>query len=1029
MKNLKHLLTVICLLALPMAVFSQSRIKVGGQVLDDRGEPLPGAIVVAYSGTVLGETVNADANGHFTLACSPKDRLEIHYLGFQSANIEVDGRTELIVRLEPDASRELDEVVVIGFGEVKKSDLTGSVAVVQMGDIREAPVPSVDQALQGRVAGADIMSTSGEPGAGTSIRIRGTRSISASNEPLIVVDGIMDAISDINDINPADIESISILKDASSTAIYGARGANGVILITTKGSTDADAPSKVNITLKTDAGVSMLPRNLDLFDASQMAAYLNDYRVWWTSGNDADYNTPVSRLLYPDPVSRGAGTDWINEITRVAPYQNYLLSMSGGKGKNKFYASLNYNDNEGIIKKSGEKKTVASLNVSNQIFSWLKLSAKVRYTLRHKDELLGTIGGKGIYQSAIYLTPLIDPHDSYNALYGSGTRVNNPVVSIENNTYYSLKNSLNTTATADVTITPALKFKSTFSYYLYDRNAFRYAPSTLPAKQDGEGGDATRSYYQSKSMTSDNTLTYNKDFSKKHHFDAMAGFTGYTWNSDNFYLKGSGYAVDAIMWNDMAAVKDKNTYNAATNSEYRNTMSAFGRVNYSFAKKYYLTFTARADGASNFAENHKWGFFPSAAFRWSISKEKFLKQAKNIDDLSLKLSAGRSGNDAIKPFTSLAMLDTYGTSSYLFGGQQPAAYRPVRIDSKDLTWEKTDLYNAALTGSFFNSRLTVNAEAYYARTSDLLLEVQTTQSTGYSKRYANIGVTSNKGLELTVESRNIVRKNFSWSTAFTASHNSQMVEDIGSENYISTYNAPGSGYMMYGYVKGYPVNALWGFEYAGVWKSTDEVQRAQATHSVAAKDGVQTLGATIYVDKNHSGAVDREDLVYLGDADPYIYGGLQNNFRWGNFNLGVFLAYSLGGRIYNYSELYAGCRRTNQYSYMVNAWHPVRNPDGYLPRAGINDSANLPSNLQVHDASFLRLKNLTLGYTMRPKNLPLKDVTFSVSGENLWILTKYNGYDPDVADVDEDTGNITRHMDLSAYPKARTVVFSVQVRY
>lgn len=1022
-RNIFAKTTLSALMAFVLCLQTAAQSAVKGRVLDENAQPLPAAIVVAYGADgKVGQTVTANDNGQFSISCAPNDRLEVHFLGYRSAVVQVSGRTDIEVLMQPDASRQLDEVVVIGFGEAKKSDITGSVASVKMGDIRDVPTSSVDQALQGRIAGVDIMSTSGEPGAGTSIRIRGTRSISASNEPLIVVDGIMDAISDVNDINPADIESISVLKDASATAIYGARGANGVILITTKGSSDTAAPEKMNITLKADAGISMLPRTLDLMDASSFALYLNDYR------SSLNTSLPVSSLSYNDPIAKGKGTDWIDEITRVAPYQNYLISLTGG-GKNKFYLSLNYNDNEGIIKKSGEKKYVGTLNVTREIMPWFKLGAKVRYTYRHKDELLGSIGGTGIYHSAIYLTPLIDPHDSFNALYGNGVRVNNPVTSIENSTYYSLINSLNATLTADVTITKDLKFKSTFSYYLYDRNAYRYVPSTMPAKQDGEGGDATRSYNQTKSMTSDNTLTYTKNWDKTHHFDAMAGFTGYTYRNSTFYLKGtSAYLIDDIKWNDMGAVTDKDAYTANTASVYRNTMSGFGRLNYNYKKKYYVTFTARADGASNFAANHKWGFFPSAAFRWSISKENFMKRAKNVDDLSLKLSAGRSGNDAISPFQSLAVLNTY-TSTYLFGGTQPVAYYPSRIESRNLTWEKTDLYNMALTGSFFNSRLNFTAEAYLAYTSDLLLKVQTTRSTGYSSRFANVGATSNKGVELTVESRNIVRRNFSWSSELTLSHNRQMVEDIGTEDYIATYTAPTSGYMMYGYVKGYPANALWGFQYAGVWHNEEEVERAKVTHAVVAKDGSSSLGATTYIDVNHNGVVDRGDLCYLGNADPWLYGGLQNNFRLGRFNLGVFLAYSLGGKIYNYSELYAGCRRTNQYNYMINAWHPVRNPDSNYPRAGINDGANLPSTFQVHDASFLRLKNVTLGYTFKFKSLPLKDATFSISGENLCIWTKYNGFDPDVADVDADTGTITRHMDLSAYPKARRVVFSVQLRY
>lgn len=1029
MKTISKILVAAALILGPsIGSFAQTGV-VSGSVIDENGQALSGALVVVTDSKTdaIDASATTDPDGKYTIRCKLDNKITIHFMGYAGYSELIGGRTKINVQLQPEASQSLDEVVVIGYGEVKKSDLTGSVTSVKMGDIRTAPVQSVDQALQGRIAGADIMSTSGEPGATTSIRIRGSRSITASNEPLIVVDGVLDAVSDINDISPADIESISVLKDASSTAIYGARGANGVILITTKGSTDTEAPKKPNITFKADAGISMLPKHLDLMNATEFALYLNDYRQWSAGegvySGAAWYSTePVSRQSYKDPFSKGAGTNWEKEVSRIAPYQNYTISINGGQGKSKYYAAITYNDNEGIIKKSGEQKLVGTINASTQLFKWLNVSARLRYTYRKNNPLLGSIGGTNIYQSAVYLTPLIDPHDSYNALYGSGTRVNNPVVAIENDTYYQTKSTFNANLGAEATIVKGLKYKTLFSYTRYDLQSFRYNPSTLPAKQDGEGGDANRGNFQSSALTWDNTLTYVKSWDKVHNFDAMAGFTGYKYNCNSMTVKGTGYMVDDIKWNNLGAVQDKNTYNISSYTRNRVTMSVFGRINYNYRKRYYITVTARTDGASNFAENHKWGFFPSAALRWNISAEPFMASAGNVDELSLKFSAGRSGNDAISPYQSLAEM-TVKTDGYLFGGLQPASFYPSRIAAQDLTWEKTDMYNLALTGSFFNSRLNFTAEVYYAYTTDLLLKVQVPLHTGYEDRWSNIGITSNRGVELSIDSRNIVRPKFSWTTAFTISHNTQRVEDIGGENYISMYDSPTNGYMIYGYQKGYPLNSIWGFEYAGVWHSKEEIERAAVTHSVAAKDGSKVLGATIYVDVNHDGTVDQHDLCYLGTADPIIYGGLQNNFRIGNFNIGVYFTYSLGGKVFNYSELYAGCRRTNQYRYMLNAYHPILNPDSNLPRAGVNDSATLPSTFQVHDASYLRLKNVSIAYTFRFKKV-MRDLTLSLNGENLYLFSNYNGYDPDVSD-----GSNLRRLDLASYPKARTIVFSLQFRY
>jgi hypothetical protein len=335
--------------------------------------------------------------------------------------------------------------------------------------------------------------------------------------------------------------------------------------------------------------------------------------------------------------------------------------------------------------------------------------------------------------------------------------------------------------------------------------------------------------------------------------------------------------------------------------------------------------------------------------------------------------------------------------------------------------------NLAVTGAFFNNRLNITAEAYYAYTSDLLLNVQVADQTGYSTRLANIGATSNKGLELSIESRNIVTRGFIWSTAFTISHNTQRVEDIGSENYIIAYKAPTTEYMMYGYVKGYPLNALWGFQYAGVWHNKEEIERNKLTHAVASNNGNTALGYPVYVDRNHDGVLDNQDMTYLGNADPVVYGGFQNNFRIGKFNLGVYFVYSLGGKIFNYSELYmAGSRSTNQYAYMVNAWHPVKNPDSNLPRAGIIDG-DVHSTRMLHDASYLRLKTVSLSYMWNVKKKFIRDITFSISGENLYLWKHYNGFDPDVSTSSD--GSTLRRMDLGAYPRARTIMASIQLRY
>ena len=1026
MNKTNYLLAGALLLFLAVLPSFASPVTVRGHVVDESGEVMAGAFVMAKPSPdgAVRATVSTDSNGVFAIECEPTDILIAIFMGYDNEVVQIPPTGEIQIVMHPSAASVLNEAVVVGYGSVARSDLTGSVANVNMGDIRNAAVTSIDQALQGRVAGADILSTSGDPDATTSIRIRGTRSINASNDPLIVVDGVLDAVSDLNDINPSDIASISILKDASSTAIYGARGANGVILITTK---EASEGGSISVTAKFTGGVSMLPSKLDIMDATQFSNYLNEEAQLSGVYPNVTTETPLSEARIKDPLSKGKGTDWIEEICRVAPYHGEQLSASGSISTVKYYASFNHYDNRGIIKNSGVRNMVARFNASADVLKWLNVGAKINYTYRITDENLAQIGGTNIYHSAVYLSPLIAPDAITNPLSTSGAKITMPTYQVSENTRKTLRSMFTVVGTAEAKINKELKFRTQASFFRFDRNKFQYDPSTLPTRMDGLGGKAGRQYYSENKFNWDNTLTWNHKFGKKHSLTAMAGSAYYSYINTGLSLTGQGYLVDEVMWKDMDAVQDKNTYVAGSGDMDRHSLSFFTRLNYDYNKRYYLTVTARGDGASNFAANKKWGFFPSAAFRWNIHNEAFLHNAVWIDELSLKLSYGRSGNDAISTYRSLPAM-TSVTTGYLFSGTQPVAYYPSRLASPDLSWEKTDLLNAAVTGAFFNNRLNITAEAYYARTSDLLLDVQVANQTGYSSRLANIGVTTNKGLELSIESRNIVTSGFVWTSAFSISHNVQRVEDIGGENYIIAYAAPSSGYMMYGYVKGFPLNALWGFQSAGVWHNQEEIERNKTTHSVATIGGSTQLGYPIYVDQNHDGVLDSEDLTYLGNADPYIYGGLQNTFRIGKFTLGAYLVYSLGGKIYNFAELYmSGSRRANQYTYMVNAWHPEKNPQSNLPRAGILNDGDVHSTRQLHDASYLRLKTLSISYAWNIRKKYLRDITFTVSGENLFLLKAYNGFDPDVSTSSE--GSTIRRMDLGAYPKARTIMASIQFRY
>ena len=1000
--------------------------QISGVVSDNEGHPLIGATVTTPDGK---RGVSTDINGAYKIMLSSTQGvIEFSYLGYKSQSIVVGNRTQINVVLSPDESLAINEVVVIGYGQVKKNDLTGSVSNVKMSEVRDAPVTSIDQALQGRVAGVDIMSTSGDPSATTSIRIRGTRSITASNEPLIVVDGVIDAVSDLSDINASDIESISILKDASSTAIYGSRGSNGVIIVTTK--KGSGALSRPNVTLKADFGVSQLARSLDLMNAREFMQYTIDRSFFNSAGFSSGTNNYYTNL---DPSAYGEGTDWLKAITRTTFTQNYNLSVSGRSKSTNYYANLGFTDTPGIIQDSGFRRITGRFNINHKFAKWLEIGYKGSYSFRHIDRNKASIGGTNIWGGAIYLSPTIGLYDEYNPIYENSSRFNSPWATIHYNTDY--QEQLTNTNVFIATFTPmkGMKIKSQNSYMVYQRHDYRFYPSTLPRKTEEEGAEAFRYEGDARRLTSENTISYTHKLKSGHKFDVLAGFTAMQEIVNRFQLNAKGLISDNMLWNNMNAISSKENYTASTAFEKVVRESVLARFNYNYRSRYYLTLTARADASSNFAANNKWGFFPSGAFRWNIKNERWLKSKRWLDELALRVSAGRTGNNAISVYRSLEAYST-STSGAVFDGSQSITVYPSRLENPDLTWEKTTLYNVAVDFGAFDNRLNISLEGYYSRTTDLLLTLQTAHVTGFTSRYTNIGSTTNGGFELTIESRNIVNPKFRWNTTLTLSHNNQMVEDIGHEEYIAALSSGGnSPFMMYGYKAGYPLNSLWGFKYAGVWKTAEEFERNQHTHtyvsSTTGNNPMTMRGYPKYVDTNNDGILSEDDLVYMGNSDPFLYGGLQNTFHIGRFKLGVYFTYSLGGKIYNYSELaMGGGNSSNQYRYMIDAWHPVRNPDSDLPRAGTDDIL-VPSDLQIHDASYLRLQNVNLSYTfdLRKKTKALRDITLSLIGNNIWLWSKYNGFDPDVST--ESGGSTLRRVDLGAYPRSRTFVFSVQIRY
>ena len=1006
-------------LLLSASVMAQpAKVTVSGIVSDQTGMALIGVAVVERG--VASNGIVTDTLGRYSLTVSADAFIEFSCIGYKSVVEHVDGRKDINVVLQDD-NELLEATVVIGYGTSKKGDLTGTVTVVEIDEIRSAPVTSVAQALQGKIAGAEFSSGSGDVGEQSTIRIRGSRSISAGNQPLIVVDGVPDAVSDLNEINPADIVNISVLKDISSTAIYGSRGANGVILVTTQD--DRKSEGTFSVRFKSTLSYSQIAGSLDLMNAEDYANWRNMVSGSFKSN---------SKLPYPDPtIYRNDSTDWIDVLSQDSFSRDYFLSIYRKVGGTSFSVTLGYNNTPGIVIESGLRKFTGRININSALTKKLDLNLKINYTDSDRDKASAAITGTNT-SAAIYLSPLLKPESTWNK-YGDqessgGTPFNSP--------YIVAKSTVNEAHTSYIMVSPTLKYQINRRMDLKLRMAVTnsasesdyYSPSSLAvAVVNKTGGTATITESATTKYLGELTWNYARKI-KAHDISTVVGFTGEHWEKNYERLSGSGYTNDNLTYKNLLGLVHPDNFTASSYVQYQDKLSALGRFNYNYRRRYYVTVTLRADGASNFAQNRKWGFFPAAALRWSIMNEKWFDRATWLNDLSLRVSAGRSGNDAINPYMSLASFASSYTN-WIFGDDKLLAYTANKLANSDLTWESTTSYNLGLSFGGWGNRVVLEADAYISDTNDLLLSMRNTQTTGYNTYYANAGSTRNIGQEITLTTRNIVTKGFEWNSTLTLAHNSQIVTNVGSESeVVPTYTNPRmTSQYIYGYKKGYPVNAIWGYQYEGVWHSDEDIAYNDITHAYVSQSQTPKMGHPKYADINHDGLLDQNDMVYLGSSDPVIYGGFQNNFVIGKgLTVGVYFTYSLGGYIYNISELYAGsgCTSYNKYRMMLGAW-TEENPTSDICKAGYDDS--LASSKSVYDASWFRLKAVNVNYDIplsKKVKKVVKELSVGFSSDNLYLWKKYPGFDPDV-----NTSSEVFRLDNGSFPRSRTYAFNVQVRF
>ncbi len=969
-------------------------IPIHGIVKDEKGNPLAGVSII-LKGTNRGTSTKAD--GSFSIDANAGDVLVFTIVGYQKISVTVGKRSNLTVVMEVEATLG-NQIVVIGYGTVKKTDLTGSVSVVKGSDITSAPVASVDQALQGKAAGVQVTSLNGAPGAGTTIRIRGGNSIQASNEPLYVIDGFIGG-GNLTSINPDDIASIEILKDASATAIYGARGANGVVLITTK----HGKAGKSNISVDMYTGMQQLPREVPLLTGPQLAVYLNE--------RSALVGTAP---IYPD-LSKVTNTDWQKAVTRNAPMQSANVAFSGGNEKASYYLSGNYFNQEGIILNSGFQRYQTRLNLDLKLTRWLSVGTDLNFSRSNTNN--NKVSLYDILKSAPTSLPIKDSTGNYSIVSPiSGQTFENPVAdALEalNNTY---DDGLLGIWYAEASFKNGLSFRSTLN--IDDDNAKTnvYSPGTLPLNmEEGIGGSANISSTQAFNIENENTVSYHRNFGKS-HLDILGGFTYQNEVDQSFAASASGFTNDVLTYNNLSTGNPLLAKNSSSYSKWT-IISFLGRANYSFNDKYLFTVSARQDGSSRLAANHKYAFFPSAAFAWKLSNEPFIRNLGWFSNLKFRASYGETGNQAIAVYSTLPSL---AVSDAWFNSQQEIGYTLGNIPNSDLKWETTDQYDAGLDAGFLNGRISVDLDAYYKKTYNLLLNVPIPGTTGYTSRLANIGKTQNKGLELMLDAIVIDQKNLSWDLTFNIAGNRNKILALGpGQQFINIAD----GYRL---MVGKPAPVFWGSIFDGIFHTQAEID---------ALPGYQVglvPGDIKFKDVNGNGKYDgANDDSIMGNPAPKFFGGFNSSLRYKRFTLNLYFEYSYGNDVINTlgPRWFAGDYGSNTTKTTLGRWTPD-NTQSNIPRAGADIQINVNSqaySFAVQDGSFLRLKTLQLSYDLSSKKIKwMKGARIYFTGSNLFILDHYSwGYDPEVSS--SGTSPVLGGQDSYAYPENRSFIFGIHL--
>ncbi|MEO8110097.1 MAG: TonB-dependent receptor [Ginsengibacter sp.] len=972
-----------------------------GTVSNDISEPLPG-VTVNERGTQ--NSVSTDDKGNYSITVGEgKVVLVYSSTGYENQEIAVAGSTVINVALKV-SIKALEDVVVVGYGSQKKKDLTGSVSSVDTKDLKSLPVPSIGEALQGRAAGVQVLS-SGIPGSNVTFRIRGVGTINNS-DPLLVIDGVPTDVP-LNTLSQNDIANVEILKDASAAAIYGSRGANGVIIITTKRGSSA----KNNLEFQMFAGTQKASNIVHMLDATQFASLHNEMMA-----NNGQPQNPA----YADPVSLGKGTDWLNTLFRSAPIQNYSLSYSGGSAKSNYYVSGSILNQDGIVIHTGYKRYTIQFNTDTKLFDWLKFGNNL--TLNTDIKTSGSYDIRNT-MAALPVQPIYFDDGSYSGPVGQSSwygDILNPIgkATLNKNTTrgYNILGNIYT----EINLLKDLKFKSTAGVQalFYDNRNWAPKYNWQPIPQPNSS--LFEQYNKSLTWLWDNYFTYDTYLGQKNHLTLLAGSSAQNNRYD--YINGSIQNFASNTTQQLNNGTAQPTIGGSA-SEWA-LLSFIGRANYSYDNKYLVTATLRRDGSSRFGANNKWGWFPSGSVAWRVSEETFMKDISWINDLKLRAGYGVTGNQNIGNYSFASVLQTV---QYNFNGQSVTAVVPQAIPNPNVRWEQVEQSNIGLDASLFQGRVALTFDAYIKNTDNMLVPMAVPISTGYSDIFVpsvNAGKVQNKGIELSINTENI-RGKFEWNTSFNIAYNRNKVislndsvplytGSIGLNQNLSIQNA------------GFPVNEFYGFVTNGIFQNQKDVDTYAVQIPGADPFNRTSPGDIKFMDLNNDGIIDDNDRSYIGDPNPSFIFAMNNSFSYAGFDLDVFLQGVSGNKIFNANRIYQEGMAVaqNQTTAVLDRW-TGEGTSNTIPRAVFNDpnKNTRVSNRFIEDGSYLKIKNVAIGYTLPAsliQRIKMASARIYISCQNLATFTKYTGFDPEVP----ATG-----IDFNVYPVTRTISAGVNVTF